>query len=573
MKKLIAMLLTFAMLLGTLAGCGSRQTGETKDQSTAGAEQTTAEAEQTTAGQEETEAPESETPLKLQWSQAIGIDTLFESPARDQQSLYPYMVFDCLMYWYGAEGELVPALATEWGNNDDYTEFTLTIREGVKWHDGENLDAEDVAFTIRYNIANPNSSVAKKYQYIEGYEALKNGETDKLSGMSVNGNTITLKLTKSRPLFLTDIYATYVLPEHLLGGMAWADMDSSDYWKKPVGCGAYIIDKVSFPDYFTCTRFDEYWGEPAGIKNVQFVSYQTGGSDAAVAGLINNEIDFGTRHLITDSSVAANMTSQNTNLKTLAVNAHNVRCFVFNLAQRADGKMKEDLQKKEVRQAFDLLLDQEVIASFYGSQAVASATLVNPNATEYNTDIPYVSKDVDAAKKLLDEAGFDYSQTIDIAYYYTDQTTADILALIVQDFAAAGVTVNPVLLEGDLATLIYTTCNYDLLYLAGANSDFDQSAYYFQCTSWGTYTFMGQLDERTALFDDLMNSYNTTNDSAVRKDLSWQMQALNYEYAYMLPAYVSNFNVVYNTSSVQVPEDCLTGGGQYYNWSQWKMLK
>ena len=164
MKKLIAMLLAFAMLLGTLAGCGNQQTGETDDQ-------TTANAGQTVAGQDETqeaEVPESETPLKLQWSQSIGIDTLFESPAKDMQSLYPYMVFDSLMYWDGANGTLVPAIATEWSNNDDYTEFTLTIREDVKWHDGETLDAEDVAFTIESYIANPTSSSAKRFQYVEG---------------------------------------------------------------------------------------------------------------------------------------------------------------------------------------------------------------------------------------------------------------------------------------------------------------------------------------------------------------------------------------------------------------------
>ncbi len=569
MKKLIAMLLAFAMLLGTLAGCGSQQAGETDDQ-------TTTNAGQTVAGQDETQeaqVPESETPLKLQWSQSIGIDTLFESPAKDMQSLYPYMVFDSLMYWDGANGTLVPAIATEWSNNDDYTEFTLTIREDVKWHDGETLDANDVAFTIEYYIANPNSSSAKRFQYVEGYEALKNGEADSLTGMTVNGNVITLKLTQSFPLLLSNIYGTYILPEHLLGDLAWADIDSNDYWKKPVGCGPYIIDQVSFPDYFTCTRYNEYWGEPAGIKNVQFVSYQTGGNDAAVAAMINNEIDFGTRQLITDRAVANNMTAQNAGLKALSVNAHNVRCFVFNLAQRADGKMKADLQKKEVRQAFDLLVDQATIASFYGGQAVDSATLVNPNASEYNTDIPYVSKDAAAAKKLLDAAGFDYSQTIDVAYYYTDQTTADILALMVQDFASIGVTINPFLLEGDMAKLIYTDCNYDMIYLAGANSDAEQSAYYFQCTSWGTYTFMGQLDERTAMFDKLMNAYNTTSDAEERKDLSWQMQALNYEYAYMLPAYILNNTVVYNSDTVQLPETCLEGGGNYYNWSQWKMLK
>lgn len=519
------------------------------------------------------EAGESETPLKLQWSQAIGIDTLFESPARDQQSLYPYMVFDTLMYWDGANSEHVPALATEWGSNEDYTEFTLTIRDGVKWHDGETLTAEDVAFTIEYYIANPNSSGARRFQYVEGYDALKNGEAEHLSGMSVEGNVVTLKLAKSYPLFLSGVYSTMILPKHLLGNIAWADIDSSDFWKKPVGCGAYRINEVSFPDYFTCVRFDEYWGEPAGIKNVQFVSYQTGGNDAAVAAMINGDIDFGTRQLITDRSIANNMIRQNADLKALSVNAHNVRCFVFNLNQRADGNMKPDLMKKEVRQAFDLLVDQQTIASFYGGQAIDSATLVNPNAFEYNTDIPYVPKDVAKAKQLLEEANFDFSQTIDIAYYYNDQTTADIMALLTQDFAEAGVKVNTYLMEGDLANLIYTTCNYDLLYLAGANSDAEQSAYYFQCTSWGTYTFMGQLEERTAMFDELMNSYNTTADAEARKELSWKMQALNYENAYMLPAYVLNQTVMYNNASLEVPEAALEAGGVNYCWSQWKMLK
>ena len=115
------------------------------------------------------------------------------------------------------------------------------------------------------------------------------------------------------------------------------------------------------------------------------------------------------------------------------------------------------------------------------------------------------------------------------------------MALLTQDFAEAGVKVNTYLMEGDLATLIYTTCNYDLLYLAGANSDAEQSAYYFQCTSWGTYTFMGQLEERTAMFDELMNAYNTTADAEARKE--------------------------------EVPETALEAGGVNYCWSQWKMLK
>lgn len=63
--------------------------------------------------------------------QSVGIDTVFENPHKDIQSLYPYMVFELLVYYDAKNDELVPALATEWTQNADYTEFTFTIREGV----------------------------------------------------------------------------------------------------------------------------------------------------------------------------------------------------------------------------------------------------------------------------------------------------------------------------------------------------------------------------------------------------------------------------------------------------------
>lgn len=570
MKKATALLLAFVLLVGVLAGCNTDTGSQTPSNSVPGG---TAPGTGQPGNDSPAPIPESETPMKLQWMQGIGIDTLFETPAHDMQSLYAQMVFDPLMFLDSLNSQMMPGIATAWSHNADYTEFTITIRDDAKWHDGEPVTVDDVVFSILNDIANPNSTRARKYMYVEGYEALKNGETNTLSGLTVNNNVITFKLSQKQVLFLEEIYATYVIPKHLLGDIPWADADSSDYWKNPIGSGPYKINEVSFPDYCTLVRNDDYWGEPAGIKNVQFVSYQAGGNDAAVAGMINGEIDFALRQLISDQAIADNIVSQNSDVKAISMAAYTIRCFVPNLGPRADHKEKADLQKKEVRQALDLLIDQETIASFYNGQAVGSATLVNPVGTEYNTDIPYVAKDVSEAKRLLDAAGFDYSQTIDLAYYYSDQTTLDIMALIVQDFAAAGVKLNAFLLEGDLAKLIYEDCNYDIIYLAGAAKASDQSSYYFQCTSWGTYSFMGQLEERTALFDDLMNAYNGTSDADKRKEISWKMQALNCEYAYMIPAYILNNIVAYNTAHIQIPEECFeASGGNYFKWENWKML-
>lgn len=577
MKKIIALLLVLVMILGVMAGCA--KTTETPETPT-DAENTPApaETEQTPEAdnteEQPAEATEIETPLKLTWQQSIGIDTVFENPHKDIQSLYPYMVFEPLAYYDAKNDKLIPALATEWSHNDDYTEFTFTIREGVTWQDGEPLTADDVVFSFNDSMLNPNCGGFSFCQYVVGQEEAVNGEADTVSGITAEGNVVTIKLTQPTALFLNPASSVMILPKHLLEGIAWADVNAAEYWTKPIGSGPYMINEVKFPDYFTVTRYDGYWGKPAGIKNAQFVSYAAGGNDAAVAAVISGDIDVATRQIIADKSIADNITSQNADVKSIMVSAFSTRSFAFNNNTRADGNTKEDLKNAKVRQAISLLIDEDTIASFYTGQATPAVTLVHPNVNEYNTDIPVVSKDVETAKKLLDEAGFDYTQTIDLAYYYNDQTTSDIMQLLVQDFAEAGVTLNPYLLTGDLAAAIYTDMNFDILYFAGSSKSWNQSDFYNECCSWSPYSFMGLDDERGALFDELVNEYNATEDAETRKELSWQMQVRNYENNYVIPLYFMNEMICYNAASVEFPEDIYAvTGNTYMRWEDWSMLR
>lgn len=239
--------------------------------------------------------------------------------------------------------------------------------------------------------------------------------------------------------------------------------------------------------------------------------------------MIAGDVDVALKQIIADKSVADNITNQNTDVKSIMVGAFATRAFIFNNNTRADGNTKESLKNARVRQAINL---------------------------------------------LIDEADFDYSQTIDLAYYYDDQTTSDIMQMLVQDFAEAGVTLNPYLLTGDLAAAIYTDMNYDILYAAGSSKAWNQSDFYNSC-----YSFMGLDEERGAMFDDLMNAYNATADAEERKELSWQMQVLNYENNYIIPLYFMNEVVCCNTANVELPEDiCAVTGNTYMRWEDWTIL-
>ena len=174
MKKIITLLLVLVMALSVVAGCA------TTAAKASGASTETETAPATEVDNAEETPAESETPLKLTWQQSIGIDTVFENPHKDIQSLYPYMVFEPLAYYDAKNDKLIPALATEWTYNDDYTEFTFTIREGVTWQDGEPLTVDDVVFSLNDSMLNPNCGGFAFCQYVVGQAEAVNGEAELL---------------------------------------------------------------------------------------------------------------------------------------------------------------------------------------------------------------------------------------------------------------------------------------------------------------------------------------------------------------------------------------------------------
>jgi len=288
------------------------------------------------------------------------------------------------------------------------------------------------------------------------------------------------------------------------------------------------------------TANPDYWGEQPGIGTAQFTSYNAGGNDAVVAALIAGDLDFAWKNALNDVEVANNIVAQNPDAVAKMSTAFYTRFFTFNLENRSDGKNKTDPLNKDVRKALSMLVDRNTLASFYNGQAVGLSTMVNPSSDLYNTAIPLPEKNTEKAKKMLKDAGFDFSRTIDLAYYYDDQTTADIMAMIKQDFAEAGVTLNTILLTGDLATLIYTDSNFDMLYLATSDDD---PVNFYQCvTSKTQYTFMGRTEERAAIYDGVFAAYHAAVSEEDIKAASDQLQALEYENCYLIPCYSLGVN-------------------------------
>ena len=245
MKKLMALLLALAMILSMVA-CGAKE-----EAAPAATEAAPAATEAAPAAAEA--APEAEEGvLKLQWFQAGGVDTLFESPWKDMQCLLPYMMFESLLS-RNSDGSYVGTLASDYEVTPDAMTYTFTIREGVKWHDGTDFTVEDVVFSVNAAAA-AGSTFANGMAYVKGYADLVNGVADAMTGVKVDGNKVIFEMDSPYRSFLYCLCNLKILPKHLLADVPVAELYTDEaFWSKPVGTGPYMLDKIA--DRFGAVRY------------------------------------------------------------------------------------------------------------------------------------------------------------------------------------------------------------------------------------------------------------------------------------------------------------------------------
>ncbi len=147
------------------------------------------------------------------------------NPALDEHGEINILIFDGLTAHDG-NNRVVPGLAKEWRFDETDNTYTFYLKEGVRWHDGKPFGAEDVKFTIEA-IMDPENGSENAANYEDVQEITV-----------VDEHTVSFKLSEPNVAFL-DYMTIPVLPKHLLEG---EDMQTADFFRKPVGTGPYKLD-------------------------------------------------------------------------------------------------------------------------------------------------------------------------------------------------------------------------------------------------------------------------------------------------------------------------------------------
>ncbi|MDD3066931.1 MAG: ABC transporter substrate-binding protein [Candidatus Gracilibacteria bacterium] len=140
--------------------------------------------------------------------------------------------------------------------------YTFTLRDNLYWHDGVEVTADDVIFTFKDMIQNesfPNPSIAADFANVEITK--------------VDEKTVKMTLAKQYAFF---IYNTTVglLPKHILENVAPADLLTSDFNLKPIGCGPFKIDTVT-SNAVQLTAFDKYHSGEPYLNSIIFRIFQS----------------------------------------------------------------------------------------------------------------------------------------------------------------------------------------------------------------------------------------------------------------------------------------------------------
>lgn len=170
-----------------------------------------------------------------------------------------------------ANGALAPTegqLAESVDVAPDGMSVTFDLRDGLKWHDGVDLTAEDVVWSIE---------TAKT---VPGINAVFSSTFDAISDMSIDGDKITINFSTLDPNMLLTFSQFAPLPKHLLEGVNPAEFQQHPFWQNPIGSGPFKIAEVQMNDFVRFVPFEDYYGGIAKIEEI--VAFPSGENDGNV---------------------------------------------------------------------------------------------------------------------------------------------------------------------------------------------------------------------------------------------------------------------------------------------------
>jgi len=397
-------------------------------------------------------------------------------------------LFDTLI-WKDGQG-YIPWLAEDWQVAEDGVTWTFTLRQGVKWHDGQPLTAEDVVFSFQYFQDKLEKGMVKW-----GWPLGKVASAE----IADNGRTVIVRMKAPTAGLLTDLFGSLpIIPQHI-----WADVDdplTKLDEEAVIGSGMFRLREYSKEEgrYVYDANPDFFLGKPS-VDQLSFVKVK----DAALS-LLAGEVDEAS---FSGKGVASVRELQTKPEFKIAEGPSDwVLKLYFNTT-------RAPLDQKATRQAIAYAINRQEIVekAQMGGAIVASPGILSPGSYWCNPDLPTYDYKVAKAQELLAAANV---TAADLTVLTTETYVRE--AELIQGYLKA-IGINLTVKTADRATVdnLLSEGNFDLLITGHggtANPDMDHPS---NDKLWTSAAYQEAYDQSVSVVDD-----------AVRREYSWKMQAI-----------------------------------------------
>jgi peptide/nickel transport system substrate-binding protein len=279
-----------------------------------------------------------------------------------------------------AEGAVTEALATEYSRVDGANEVEFTLREGVTFHNGDTLTADDVAYSINRIV-----------QEDVGFASPQRDQLAGVTGAEASGDlTVTVSNDGLNPIVFSE-FATYcdVMQR------SWVEERSkAEVGQEMNGTGPFQLDSYTEDEAVVMTPYEDYWDDTAEVTELTFRAASEAGT--RVNQLLQNEAD-----------VVVNVPPQEVQRVNDSSNARIAAAPSTRIIYNAMRYDVEPFSSQEFRQAMNYAIDLDsIVENVLGGFGSATGQPTLEGFVGHNPDVDPYPYDPDEAERLVEESGF-----------------------------------------------------------------------------------------------------------------------------------------------------------------------
>ena len=304
------------------------------------------------------------------------------------------------MYKFNLDGTFSFDLGTAVTHSEDGLVYTFTIRDGVKFHDGQPLTAKDVAFT--YNLVMAHEDFPTLHSYVEYFESVE----------APDDKTVVITLTEAIPNIESKLVYLYVFPEHIWKDHSEGEAATSFENLEMIGSGPFKMLDYKPNEFIQLGVNKDFYGGAAKVDEVIFQIFQN--ADVLVQALKSGQVDMVTS--VPNTSVESLKTESNIKIVAGAPFSPNLTDIIFNVTAPEDCPIADGglctghpaLCDTQVRVAMAHATDKQKIIDvvLLGLGEPGIALIPSGLGDWFNSNIRDYEFDVDKANQILDDAGY-----------------------------------------------------------------------------------------------------------------------------------------------------------------------